>query len=186
MGCSSLDQYRDYPLRVFPVSGADGEFHPFLQAGEGPVRYFFRNELSVRNDELRFVVESDDAGANADTPNDPGLITHLDDVAHLHRPLKEKNQAGKEIVEDVLQTEAGADTECTGEDGELRHVSSECGNCDIESDQQHDVVHESRHCVRRAAREMKAIVYFFLEQKTEKTREKQRDPDREKERHYRA
>ncbi|KAF5406554.1 MAG: hypothetical protein Udaeo2_33700 [Candidatus Udaeobacter sp.] len=157
-----------------------------MPAGEGPVRYFFRNELTVRNDELRLVIESNNAGANAYTPNHSGLITHLDEVAHLHGPLEKKNQAGKEIVEDVLETEAGADTECTGEDGELRHVGAECGNCDIESDQQHDVVHKGRDCVGRAAREVKAIVDFFFEEKTQKTREKQRDPDGENEGHDRA
>src|SRR6185436_10610600 len=116
-----------------------------------------------RNDKLRLVVESDNAGANADTPNDAGLIAHLDQVAHLHWSLEQKNQAGKEIVEDVLQTEPGAHTERTRQDGELRHVGSECGDCDIESHQQDDVVHEGRYRVGRATREMKAIVDFFLE-----------------------
>src|SRR5262249_47978834 len=93
-----------------------------------------------------------------------------------------KNQAGKKIVKDVLQTEPGADTECTGEDSELCHVDSERGNCDIESDQQDNVMYEGRHCVGRAAREMKTIVHFFFEKKTQETREKQRDPDGERER----
>src|SRR4029077_1463366 len=139
-----------------------------------------------RNDELRLVVESNDAGANADTPNHPGLITNLNKVAHLHGPLEQKNEAGNEIVKDALQTEADADTECTGQNSELRHVGAECGDCDIESDQQHDVVHEGGDGVGRAARQVKAIVDFLFEEKTQQTREKQRDPDSENEGHDRA
>src|SRR5215831_5626341 len=69
MGGGRLNKQFDYLLRILPVSSSYCQLHPFLQAGEGPVRYLFRNELTIRNDELRLVSEGNDAGANPDTPN---------------------------------------------------------------------------------------------------------------------
>ena len=115
-----------------------------------------------------------------------GPIAHFDHIAYLHRPLEKKNQARNEIIEDILYNEADADAECTGQDSELGHVGAECGDCDIDSHQQHAVVHEGRDCVGGAARELKTIVDFFFEEKTQQTREKQRDPDGENEGHDRA
>ena len=140
----SFQQQRDDLRRIVPIRNANGQLHSLLPAGDGAVRHLFGDELAVRDDELGLVVESYDAGTNADAPNDSCLIPHFDHIAHLHRPLEKKNQAGKEIIEDVLQTEADADTECTGQDSDLRHVGAECGDCDVESNQQHDVVHEGR------------------------------------------
>jgi hypothetical protein len=64
-----------------------------VHSREGPIDYLFGNKLTVRNDQLRFVIESDNAGANADTPDNASLITNLDQVANLDGPFEKKNQA---------------------------------------------------------------------------------------------
>ena len=106
---------------------------------------------------------------------------HLDDIADFHRSLKEKDQTGDEVVHDVLQTEADADTERAGEDGELRHVDSERGDRDKKSNEQNDVMQQGRDRVGRPAVKMEPIVNILLEQEADETREQRRDPDRQDE-----
>ena len=38
----------------------------------------------------------------------PDSVPHLDHVAHADRPLDDEDQAGDEVVDDVLQSEADA------------------------------------------------------------------------------
>jgi len=63
-----------------------------------------RMELTIRNDELGLVVESDDAGANADAPNDSCLIpTSITSPTCTGRSKEESGR--KEIIDDVFADE---------------------------------------------------------------------------------
>ena len=157
-----------------------------MPAGDGAVRHLVGNQLTIRNDQLRVVAEGDQTRPDADSPNNSCDASDLDNIADLHWPLEEENQAGEEIVEDVLQTEADADTEGTGEDGKLRHVGAERSDRRVKPEEQNDVVRESGERVGRTTRDVQPIVDFLLEKKAQEAREEQRYPDGKNKGEHRA
>ena len=137
--------------------------------------------MPVRHDQFRAVEKPDDAGANPNPTDHSDVRLHLHHIADFHRLLEEEDQAGDEIVHDILQTEADANTERAGKDGELRHVDSERGDRDEKPDEQNDVMQERRDGVGRSAIKMEPIVNILLEKEADEAREQRRDPDREDE-----
>ena len=186
MGGGDFGQERDDALRIGPVCDPDVDLDPALAIREGEVRHLLGNQLPVRHDQFRAVEKPDDAGPNPDPANDPDVVLHLHDVAHIDRPLEEQDEPGDEIVHDVLQTETDADPERAGEDGKLRHVHPERGDRDQETGEQNDVVQQRRDGVGRAAIKMKPVVNILFEQKADEARKQDRDPDREREGENRA
>ena len=66
----------------------------------------------------------DGAGADANASDLPGIGVDLENVVDVDGPLELEDEAGNEIVDDVLQAKAEADADCAGQDSKLVKLHS--------------------------------------------------------------
>ena len=102
-----------------------------------PVRHSLRNELRVGHNHRHALIGDDSRGACPDLPHFANHTANLNAVSHLDWAFEQENEATKEIVRDVLQTETeshtdGADEDVEGSEvnaGALKdHESTQCNN----------------------------------------------------------
>ena len=121
------------------------------------------------------------ARANSDAPHLSLHVGDLHGVADLDRPLVEQDETRDEAVHHVLQAEADAHAERTGQDRDLRQVDARRSQCQEEGDQRRRVLHRRADRVGNAARQVHPREYILREQRTDGAGNEHREPEREPE-----
>src|SRR5262249_57170727 len=94
------------------------------------------------------------ARADPDPEHGAAEIAELDRVPHLDRALEEENQAGDEIVDDLLQAETDADAERAHEDRDPGQIEAERGEREEASDDEQGISGQVGERVRYTARQL--------------------------------
>ena len=166
---------------VGPGGDVEGNLHRAAAVGVGPVNDLVGDEVAVGQDHVRAVARADDGRADADAPHLTRGISDLDHVAHFHRPFEQQDDARDEIVDDVLQAKSQAHAERPGDDGDLRQVHAEKSQRDQETDEQHEIVQDRGDRIRQPRRQVHALEYLLVQEKTQYPRHEQRQPDGQRE-----
>ncbi len=101
-----LEQQRAHLLQVGAEFHADADGHPGHGVAQRPVEQLVGDEGLVRDDDFLVIEIGDGGGADADAADGAGQVANGHHVADAHRLFEEDDQAGDEVGEDLLQTEA--------------------------------------------------------------------------------
>src|SRR5262245_12389457 len=176
-----IGEQRDDAVWFGAVGDADVDVEPAHAVRQRPVRHLVGDQAGIRHDDLGTFPGAHRAGADADPLHLAGEGAKLDGVADLDRALEEEDQAGDEVVDDVLQPEADADAEGTGDDRDAREIEAERREAEEEADQQDDVVNQARESGGDAALELHAREDVLLEDHARGRGQDEGDPDDEPE-----
>ena len=161
------DSVYTYEILVFDSSGflvvcyANLDSDARNIARQRPVENFLGDHLRVWHDQLGAVPSLDHGGTHADPVYRPPLPVDDDRIADLDGSLEQQDQAADEVVNDILQAETNADTEGTGEDGEVLQFDAGHGHRHQETDQHEAVMAQLLEGVADAT------VYFLAEKDPE-------------------
>src|SRR6185436_7659623 len=127
-------QQAHHVFRLGTVGDADVDVVAALAVGAGPVHHFLRHQLGIGNDDFRPLARAHRRRADADALDLSGQRTDLDQVAHADRSFHDEDQPGYEVVDDVLQAEADAHAERSGNESDLRRIDAERGQGEYGAD----------------------------------------------------
>ena len=147
----------------------------------GPVRHRRIDELRVRHDHGDVVVGQNDGAAGTNLLHLSGDAGHFDAVADRDRPFRQNDEAADEIARDILQTEADADADCAGKNGERAEMNAGVLEDDENADDQDDVADDLRDRVLERAIEA-AVDEEAIEEKSLRARGNPEDRDQQRDR----
>ncbi len=90
-----------------------------------PVHHRAGDQVGIRNDHRGAREGLDFGRTHIDATDIPLAVADHYPVADLDRPLDQQDQAGDEIVHDILQAETDTDRQCTGDDRQIRQVEAD-------------------------------------------------------------
>ena len=140
--------------RIRSIGDADQDLDPARSVLVGPIGDRGGEKLRIGHDDGGPLEGLDLGGAHADSLHDPHIAADLDPIADLDRPLDQQDQAGDEIVDDILETETDTDRQRARDNRQIGKIDAEHGDPNHRRDDDANVTEPRRERVPDAGFEM--------------------------------
>jgi hypothetical protein len=107
------------------VTGAEIDLHQRVLVAIGPVDDLLRHQILVRDQEFAAVAGGDGNIAGLHRADAPRAVADGDEIARLHRFIRQQDDAADEIGDDLLQAEADADAGRARKDRQRREIDAD-------------------------------------------------------------